>query len=203
MQVGTLEVKVNLNDLLAVIPATTGVGHEYGLEETEQGNRDEVRNEQRNGVIATHATRRSQASKTKGEEEDGQEDVEHTLLGILGTNLNDLDRRLGVGLLGCVRIELDVVLDKGNGTVGTDGNGLGRSTGEPVDNATTQQEADDGVGIQQVQQAGGIHAEGLLDHEDDREDHRGSTNDSGTDEHGLGSGLEGVACTVVLLEVVL
>ena len=202
VELGALGLHVDFNDFLGVVPGAAGVGHEDGLEEAEDGDGDEVGDEEADGVLTSDALGRGEAGEGEGEAEDGDEDVDHAALGVVGADLDDFLALLDVGLLGGVGVELDVVLDVFDGTVGAGGDSLHGGAGEPVDDTAAEDEAEDGVGVEHVEDALGLDAEGLLDHEDEGEDHGGGADDGGADEDGLGSGLEGVACAVVGLEVV-
>ena len=84
----------------------------------------------------------------EGHEEDNDEDVQHTLLRVLGTDLYDF---LAV-LDGCLFfVELDVFLDEDNGPVGARCNGLCRCAGEPVDNGATHEKTEDDLGLDEAQ----------------------------------------------------
>ena len=74
-----LLLQIDFDDLLGVIPATAGIGHEDSLEEAEEGDSDEVADEEV-GV---------DEGQGQGHEEDDDEDVDHPLLGINGTDLDD------------------------------------------------------------------------------------------------------------------
>ena len=56
----------------------------------------------------------------------------------------------GIGFLGGVGVELDVLLDVFNGAVGSGGNSLHRGSGEPVDDATAEYKAKEGIGVEEV-----------------------------------------------------
>ena len=124
VQWSALGFEVDLNNLLGIVPSTTGIGHKYCLEQTEDCDRDQVANEEANCVVTANSSRRRQASEAKREAEDGDEDVEHTFLCILGADAYNLLALADVGLLGRIGIELDVVLDEVDGAVGTSGNSL-------------------------------------------------------------------------------
>src|SRR5262249_537973 len=100
-----LRFQFSLNDLLCVVPSAARVRHEDRLIKAEQCNRDEV----------TDKEIWLEERKTKCGEEDGQEDVEHALLRILSTNLDDplpvFDRWLGGSF------QFDVRLDEFDGAI--------------------------------------------------------------------------------------
>ena len=167
VEVGALGLHVDLDYLLGVVPSAAGVGHEHGLEEAEDGDGDKVGDEEADGILAADRVGTREAGEGKGEAEDGDEDVDHAALGIFGADFDHILALLGVGLLGCVGVELDVLLDILHGAVGTGGDGLHRGAGEPVDDASAEDEAEDAIGVEHVEDGGGVDAEGLLDHEDE------------------------------------
>ena len=79
-----LRLQLGLDDLLGVVPGAAGVGHEDGLEQAEQRDRDQVADEEE---------RLDERERQRGEEH-RQEDVEHALLRVLRA---DLDHLLAVG----------------------------------------------------------------------------------------------------------
>ena len=68
------------DDLLGVVPGAARVGHEDGLEEAEERDRDQVADEEE----------RLEEGERQSREEDGQEDVEHAFLRVLGADLHHL-----------------------------------------------------------------------------------------------------------------
>ncbi len=66
------------DDLLRVVPGTTGIGHEDGLVQAEDRDGDQV------------ADKEERLGEGEGEsrEEDGEEDVEHALLRVLRADFN-------------------------------------------------------------------------------------------------------------------
>ena len=202
MQRGAFGLHVHLNDLLGIVPSATGIGHKHSLEESEDGNADEVGDEEADGVVATDAGRGGEAGKSQREAEDGDEDVYHALLSVVGADLHHFLALLDVSLLGGIGVELDIVFDVLHSAVGTGGDSLHRSTREPVYDAATEDESEDAVGVEHVENGRGFDTKGLLYHQDEAEDHRGGTHNGSTDEHGLGSGLEGVAGAVVGFQIV-
>ena len=193
MQLGALGVQVNLDDLLRVVPSAACVGHEDGLVQAEDSDRDQIPDEEV----------RIDEGESQGCEEHAQEDVEHALLGILGADLDDLLGILGGGLRG-VLVKLHVVLDELDGSVGTGRHGLHRGSGEPVDDRTTGDHAEQerSVGQTELVDLGSIR-QALGEHHDDREDHRGGTDDGSPDEYRFGRGLEGVASAILGFQDVL
>ena len=75
-----LLLQFGLHDLLGVIPATARVGHKDCLVQTEERNGDEVADEEE----------RFGKGEGKRCKEDGQEDVEHTFLSVLGADFDYL-----------------------------------------------------------------------------------------------------------------
>ncbi len=119
MQRSVFHLEINFNNLLAVIPATAGIGHEDRLEETEEGNTDQITDKEvgvKEGQRQTH-------------KENDDEDVDHTLLRVLGTNLNDF---LAVFNRCFFFIQFDVLLNEHNRLIRTGGNRLNGSAGKPV-----------------------------------------------------------------------
>src|ERR1035437_2654354 len=71
---------VDLYDLLCVVPCGAGICHEDGLVQTEDRNREEIADKQE---------RLHECERKRGEE-DGEKDVEHTLLRVLCADLHHL-----------------------------------------------------------------------------------------------------------------
>ena len=80
MQRRALRFELDLNNLFRVIPGAARVGHEDGLEQSEQRNRHQVADEEERFVEGERQRRK----------EHGQKDVEHAALGILGADFNHL-----------------------------------------------------------------------------------------------------------------
>ena len=139
----------------------------------------------------------STKAKDKRGEEDGDEDVEHAFLRVLGADLDDFFA-VGDAGGGCA-FELDVGLDEFDGAVGAGGDGLGAGAGEPVDHGAAGDEAEDERRVEERELVH-VFGEAVGEGHDDREDHRGGADDGGADEHGLGGGFEGVARAVVGFE---
>ena len=202
MQGGAFGFHVHLNHLLAVVPRTACVGQIHGLEQTEHGDTDQIADKQAHGVLSSDTLGRREAGESQCKAEDGDKDVDHAALCVVGANLHHLLALLGVGLLGGVGVKLDVALDIFHGAVGTGGDSLHRGASEPVDDAAAKDEPDDGIGVEEVKDGGGLNAECLLDKQDKGENHGGGAHYSGADKHGLGGSFEGVASPVVSFEVV-
>lgn len=118
MQRSILHLEVNFNNLLAVIPATAGIGPEHRLEQTEEGDTEQITNEEvgvKEGERQTH-------------EEDHDENIDHTLLCILGADLDDF---LGVFNRSFLLVQFDVLLDVHNGLIRAGDNCLYGSAGKP------------------------------------------------------------------------
>ncbi len=79
MQLGSLFLQVDLDELLGVVPGAAGVGHEDRLEQAEQRDRDQVADEEE----------RLEQGERQGAAEHHEEDVEHALLGVLRADLDD------------------------------------------------------------------------------------------------------------------
>ena len=185
-----LRVEIHLDEFLRVVPGSTGVRHEDGLVEPEQRHRDEEPDEQE----------RFGEGERQGGEEHAQENVEHTLLGVLGADLDHLVGILGGGLR--LAVEVQVLFDELHCPVGARGDGLHGGAREPVDHRAAQQQAQQERGVQQRQVlqvlgelAGQAHHDG--------EDHGGGPHHGGADQHRFRRRLEGVARAVVGLEEVL
>ena len=104
MQRSVFHLQIDFNNLLAVIPATAGIGHEDRLIQTEESDTDQITDEEvgvKEGQRQTH-------------EEDHDEDIDHTLLSILGTNLNNF---LGIFNRCFFFIQIDILLNKHNGLI--------------------------------------------------------------------------------------
>ncbi len=184
-----LHLEIDLDDLLGVIPATAGIGHEDSLEEPEERDPDQIADEEV-GI---------EEGQTQGHEEDDDEDVDHPLLGIDRTDPDDFLAVLDGGLR---LVEVDIVLDVDDGPVGTRNNGLDRGAGEPVDHATAHEETEDDLRLDEAEFRNDV-PEHLLQENDDPEDHGGGADDGRSDEDRLGGRLEGVPCAVARLEEVL
>ena len=179
--------QLDFDDFLGVVPGAAGVGHEDGLVQAEDGDREQVADEEE---------RLDEGEGERGEE-DGDEDVEHALLRVLGADFDDL---LAVGDAGggCA-VELDVGLDEFDRAVGAGGDGLRGGAGEPVDHGAAGDQAEDERRVEERELVD-VFGEAVGQGHDDREDHRGGADDRGADQHGLGGGFEGVAGAVVGFE---
>ena len=182
MERGVFLLQIDFDDLLGVIPATAGIGHEDSLEETEEGDPDEVADEEV-GI---------DEGQGQGHEEDDDEDVDHPLLGVNGTDLDDF---LTV-FYRCFRlVEIDIFLNVNDGPVGARYNGLDRGAGEPVDHAAAHEEAEDNFRLDETKFCYNM-TEHLLQEDNNPEDHGRGADDGGADEDRLGCGFKGVACAV-------
>jgi hypothetical protein len=165
------------DDLLGVVPRGAGVGHEDCLVEAEDRNRDQVADKEE----------RLHEGEGQGPEEDGDKDVEHALLRVLGA---DLDHLLAVGDRGLFRaFELDVGLDELHGAIGASGHGLHGCAGEPIDHRAAGNQAQEEWSVQQRQL---LHIPGqpVGQGHDDGEDHGGCAHYGGADQHRLGVALK-------------
>ena len=96
----------HFDDLLGVVPRAARVGHEDGLVQAEDGNRDQVADKEE----------RFHESEGQGAEEDGQKDVEHAFLRVLGADLDDF---LAVGNRGFLdAFQLDIGFDELHRAIG-------------------------------------------------------------------------------------
>ena len=188
VQRGVLLLQVHLDDLLGVIPAAAGIGHENRLEEAEEGDGDEITDEEV-GV---------EEGEPQGHEEDHDEDVDHPLLGIDRTDLDDL---LAVLDGGFILVQFDMILDVDDRLIGTRHDGLDGGAGEPVDHAAAHEQAQDDLRLDEAQFRDHVSEE-TLQQDDDPENHRRRADDGGADEDRFGGGLEGVAAAVGGLQIV-
>ena len=125
MERRALLLEFDFNDLLGGVPGASGIGHENGLVQAEDGDGEKV------------ADKKERFDKGKGQsgEEHRDEDVQHAFLRVFGANLDDLFAVGNAG--GGSSFELDVGLDKFDRAVSTSGHGLRGSAGEPVNHGTT------------------------------------------------------------------
>ena len=142
----------------------------------------------------------STKANAKGREEDCQENIEHSLLCVLGADFNHF---LAVGD-GSLRytLKLDVGLDELHRAVGAGGHGLGGCAGEPVNHGATGDQAEH---ERRVQQRKIVHVRGepVGERHDDGENHGGGADHRGPDQHRLGRGFESVARAVVFFQQIL
>ena len=187
MQRGALLLQFNLDDLLGVVPGSASIGHKHRLVQARDGNRDQVADEEE----------RLHESECQGNEEDGEEDVEHSLLRVLGADLHYLLAVFNRSFL--YAFKPDVRLDELDRAVGACGDGLHRRTGEPVNDRAAADESQHKRGVQQRQL---IHVlrQPVGECHDDGEDHGGSADDRRADQNRLCCGLKGVSRAVVLFE---
>ena len=99
--------------------------------------------------------------------------------------------------------QLDVGLDELDGAVGAGGDRLGGRAGEPIDHRAAGDQTEQERRVKDGEVRDQLRLQTLGQHHDDGEDHRGGADHGGADEHRLGGGLEGVACAVVLFEILL
>ncbi len=89
----------------------------------------------------------SMNAKARVSEEDGEEDVEHALLRVLGADFHHL---LAVGDRGLLRaFQLDVGLDELDRAISAGGDRLRGSAGEPVDHRAAADQAEQEGRVQQ------------------------------------------------------
>src|SRR4029079_3016296 len=103
---------------------TAGVGHEDGLVQTEQCDGNEIADEEV----------RLDERACERREEPGQEDVEHSLLRVLGADLDDLLRVCH--RCGSCALEVHVRLDELDCAICTGRHGLGGCADEPVNDSS-------------------------------------------------------------------
>ena len=190
MQRRAFLLQFHLYDLLGVVPGGAGVGHEDGLVETKDRNRDQISDKEE----------WFDESKSQGSEEDGEKDVEHAFLRVLGADLNHF---FAVGNRCLLRaIEFDVGFDELHGAIGTGSYGLRGCASKPIDHRAARNQAQK---ERRVQERELVHIRGqaIRQRHDDGEDHRRCADHGGSDQHRFCGGLEGVACAVVLFEQVL
>src|SRR5258706_8008668 len=120
MQRSSLLLEIDFNDLLCVVPGAAGISHEDRLVQTKDRNRDQISNE----------VERLNESEGQSGKKDGEKNVEHAFLRVLGTNLHALLAVSNRCLLHA--LEPDVRLDELDRTVGSGGQGLCGSASEPV-----------------------------------------------------------------------
>ncbi len=134
--------EIDLDNLLGVVPGAAGVGHKDSLIKAEHRDRDQVANKEE----------RLEKSKSQGRKEDGQKNIEHAFLRILGADFHDflavLDRRFFHAF------QLDVGLDELNRAIGPGRHRLNRCAGKPVNNGATGNQAEHEWGVQQRQALG-------------------------------------------------
>ena len=137
MQGRAFLLKFGFDDLLGVIPRGSSIGHEDCLVETEDRNRNQIANKKE----------RFHKGKGQGPEEDGEEDVEHSLLRVLGADLNHFLAVSNGGLLRA--LQFDVGLDELDRAIGARGNGLRGCACEPVDHCATGYQSQKEWSVQQ------------------------------------------------------
>src|ERR1019366_4267128 len=130
-------VHLDLDDLLRVVPRSTRIGHENGLVEAEERDRDEVADEEI-WLEEREGQRR---------EEDRQEDVQHPLLRILRADFDDLLAVRHRGLFAA--LQLDVRLDELDRSIRPRRHRLRRRAGEPVDDGAAGDQAQEERRIEQ------------------------------------------------------
>ncbi len=189
MQRSVFHLQIDFNNLFAVIPATAGIGHEDCLIKTEEGDTDQITDKE---VGVKECQRQTH-------KEDHDEDVDHTLLSILGTNLNDF---LGVFNRCFFFIQIDILLNKHNGLIGTGGNCLYGSARKPVNDCAAHQQAQNDLRLNQRKFRDNISEE-TFQHDDDTENHGGGADNGGSDQHGFGCRFKGIPRTIGRFQKVL
>ncbi len=137
MQRSAFLLELDLDDLFCVVPCPAGIGHEDGLIETKDGDRNQVADEEE----------RFNKRECQRGEKHSQEDIEHTLLRVLGADFHHLlavfDRRFHHAF------QLDVGLDEFHRAIRTCGYGLRGSAGEPVDDRAACYQSEHKGSVQQ------------------------------------------------------
>ncbi|OPZ50275.1 MAG: hypothetical protein BWY90_01633 [Deltaproteobacteria bacterium ADurb.BinA014] len=136
MQRSVLHLQIDFNNFLAVIPATAGIGHEDRLEKSEEGNCYQVADKEI----------RIEERKSQRHEENDDEDVNHSFLRVLCTNLNDF---FGVFNRSFFFVQIDVLFDKHNRLISAGRDRLGGSAGKPVNDRATHNQAKDNFRLNQ------------------------------------------------------
>ena len=149
MQRSAFLLHIYLDHLFGIIPAAAGISHENRLEQAKHGDRDQVSNEQ--SYCFCTSFWRCQAGKGHGKRKEGDKDVKHPVLRVLGADPHHFfgifDRSLLTGIL----IQLDILLDILYRSVSPGSHRLNGSAGEPVDYRAPADKSDDRVGIEQSQ----------------------------------------------------
>src|SRR5580658_5561621 len=137
MQRCPLLFQVDLYDFLRIVPGAAGIGHEDGLVESEDRNRDEIANKEERLI----------EGERKGSEENGEKDVEHSLLRVLRADFYHL---LTVGDRCLFRtLQFNVRLDELDRAICAGGDRLRRRAGEPVDHCATGDQPEQEWRVQQ------------------------------------------------------
>ncbi len=189
MQFGALLAEVHFDDFLGVVPRASGVGHEDGLEQTEERDANQVTDEEI----------RVEERQREREAEHHDEDVPHALLRIDGADADDF---LAVLFRGGGGVEFYVLLDIDHRAIRAGDDRLAGSAGEPVNHRAAHDEAKDDLRLHDGELVHHI-TKHVFEQHDDAEHHRGRADNGGTNEHGLGRGLEGVARAVALFQLIL
>ncbi len=97
--------------------------------------------------------------------------------------------------------ELHVLLNELDGAIGTGDDRLAACTAEPVNHRSAHDHAEQERGVQNRKVGDGkLIGQAVGEKHDDAEDHGGRADDRGSDQHGLGGGLERVAGAVVFFQ---
>src|SRR4030095_2977707 len=111
MQGRALLAKIDLNDLLDVVPGASRVGHKNGLEQTKKRESNQVTNEKI----------RIEKGQCERERKNHDEDVDHSLLRVDRANLDHL---LAVGDRCLSSVEFEIFLDEHHRAISTGDNRL-------------------------------------------------------------------------------
>ena len=141
MQRRALFAQIHFDNFLGVVPRAAGVGHEDGLVQAEDRDRNQIADEE---VLV-------QAGKRERDEEHGQEDIEHAALGVLACKLPTTRLLSSIEALVGAAIELDVRLDEFDGPIGAGHDRLRRSAGEPINHGAAGDQAQQERRMQQRQ----------------------------------------------------
>src|SRR5205807_1819033 len=125
VQLGAFLLQLDLHDFLGVVPGAAGVGHEDGLIQAEDGDRDQVADEEE----------RFYEGERQRDKENAEKDVEHAGLRVLGADFNNL---FAVGHRRFLHaFQLDVALDEFHRAISAGSHRLHGSAGEPIDDRPT------------------------------------------------------------------
>ncbi len=188
MKFSTLFLQIDFNYLFCIIPGTTSVCKKYCLEKSEECDCYKIADKE---IWVEEGKRQSK-------EEHDNKDIEHTLLCILGTYLNNLF----AVFYRCLRlVEVYVLLDKDDRPISTCCNRLCRSASKPVDNCTSHEKAKYYLGVNKAQRCNDI-AIHIFEQYYDTKYHCCCPNDCCTNKNRFGSSLECISSAVSLFKIV-
>ena len=190
VQLGAFLLQLDLHDFLGVVPGPAGVGHEDGLIQAKDGDRDQVADEEE----------RFHEGERQRDKENAEKDVEHPGLRVLGADFNNL---FAVGHRRFLHaFQLDVALDEFHRAISAGSHRLHGSAGEPIDDRATAYQPEYKRRVQQREHLG-IDLEPVGECHDDGKNHGGGAHHRGSDQHWFGRGLEGIAGAIVGFQQVL